>query len=325
METLNSQRLKQQAEATELAPYIDQLIAMSEKIWQEKKHGKIPIWQKVISQLPDVDIKGNIDIASVGAGGSQLTEHVQAQLKEQLFNMRPWRKGPFELGGMHLDTEWRSDWKWDRVLPHITPLKDRVVLDIGCGSGYHAWRMAGEQAKLVIGIEPMQLFHYQFATVRHFVGDQYPVHLLPFRIEQLSDDMPVFDTVFSMGVLYHQRSPIDHILSLKSLLQHGGEVVLETLVIPGEDNNVLVPTDRYAQMRNVWFIPTVQQLSRWLQRCGFIDIKVADINQTSISEQRATEWMIFESLSNWLDQDNPDLTVEGYSAPLRATLIATKK
>ena len=56
-----------------------------------------------------------------------------------------------------------------------------------------------------------------------------------------------------MGVLYHRRSPIDHLLELKGCLQTGGELVLETLVIDGGLGEVLVPENRYAKMRNVWF------------------------------------------------------------------------
>ncbi|PMC22346.1 tRNA 5-methoxyuridine(34)/uridine 5-oxyacetic acid(34) synthase CmoB, partial [Klebsiella aerogenes] len=44
-----------------------------------------------------------------------------------------------------------------------------------------------------------------------------------------------------MGVLYHRRSPLDHLWQLKDQLAPGGELVLETLVIEGDENTVLVP------------------------------------------------------------------------------------
>ena len=86
---------------------------------------------------------------------------------------------------------------------------------------------------------------------------------------------------------------------------------------------LLLPEDRYAQMRNVWFIPTIPLLTRMLERAGFKDIRVVDINQTSIDEQRKTEWMTFDSLSDFLDPEDHNKTIEGYPAPKRATLIAT--
>lgn len=102
-----------------------------------------------------------------------------------------------------------------------------------------------------------------------------------------------------MGVLYHRRSPIDHLMDLRNRLRSGGELVIETLVIDGELGEVLVPEGRYARMRNVWFLPTCATLMSWMQRCGFKDMRVIDINQTSMQEQRATPWMTFNSLQDF--------------------------
>lgn len=235
----------------------------------------------------------------------------------------PWRKGPFTVHGIHIDTEWRSDWKWDRVLPHISPLEGRYVLDVGCGSGYHLWRMVGEGAKLAVGIDPSPLFLCQFEAIRHFAGNDQRAHLLPLGIQELPE-LRAFDTVFSMGVLYHRKSPIEHIEQLCNQLKDDGELVLETLVIDGGVNDVLMPTDRYGKMRNVWFIPSSRALKLWVERCGFTDVRIVDENMTSTDEQRRTDWMINESLSDYLDPDNPALTVEGHPAPKRAVLIARK-
>jgi len=103
-----------------------------------------------------------------------------------------------------------------------------------------------------------------------------------------------------------------------------GELVLETLVVDGDENTVLVPGDRYAQMRNVYFIPSAPALKQWLEKCGFVDVKIVDMNITSTDEQRRTEWMTTESLADFLDPADASKTVEGYPAPLRAVLIAKK-
>ncbi|MCF1430333.1 MAG: tRNA 5-methoxyuridine(34)/uridine 5-oxyacetic acid(34) synthase CmoB [Shewanella sp.] len=294
--------------------------------WQrEHKHGNLPKWEKVLSKIkfpaPDrVDLKHSVTVGS----GKQLTQGEQEKLKNLLGLLKPWRKGPFHIHGIHIDTEWRSDWKWDRVLPHISPLKYRTVLDVGCGSGYHMWRMLGEGAQQVVGVEPSALFLCQFEAVKRLIGQSLPIHLLPLGIEQLPS-LDAFDTVFSMGVLYHRRSPIDHLQQLKDQLKDHGELVLETLVVDGDENTVLVPADRYGKMNNVWYLPSVPALIRWLEKCDFEDVRCVDVDVTSLAEQRTTEWMPNESLVDYLDPQDITRTVEGYQAPKRAIIIARKK
>ena len=263
-----------------------------------------------------------IDSVTVGSG-EQLSPGEKEKLENLLRLFMPWRKGPFHIHGIHIDTEWRSDWKWDRVKQHISPLKNRTVLDVGCGSGYHMWRMLGSGAKRVVGIDPSPLFLCQFEAVKRLAGTHHPVHLLPLGIEELPP-LDAFDTVFSMGVLYHRRSPIDHLLQLRDQLRTGGELVLETLVIDGDENAVLVPQDRYGKMNNVWFIPSVAALMLWLKKCDFTDIRCVDTDVTALAEQRRTDWMPNESLVEYLDPNDITKTVEGYPAPKRATIIAVK-
>ncbi|QDF67029.1 tRNA 5-methoxyuridine(34)/uridine 5-oxyacetic acid(34) synthase CmoB [Shewanella sp. SNU WT4] len=293
--------------------------------WQRNhKHGNLPKWEKVLHKLnfsaPDtVDLIESVTIGS----GQQLAAGEQQKLENLLRMFSPWRKGPFHIHGIHIDTEWRSDWKWDRVLPHISPLKNRTVLDVGCGSGYHMWRMLGAGAKRVVGIDPSPLFLCQFEAVKRLEGSDKPVHLLPLGIEELPP-LDAFDTVFSMGVLYHRRSPIDHLLQLRDQLRNDGELVLETLVVDGDENTVLVPSDRYGKMNNVWFLPSVAALTLWLEKCDFTDVRCVNLDVTSLAEQRSTDWMPNESLVDYLASDDMTRTVEGYPAPKRATIIARK-
>ena len=200
---------------------------------------------------------------------------------------------------------------------------DSRVLDIGCGNGYYMWRMWQAGAELVIGVDPNLLFLNQFEAVKHYLP-QVPVWQLPFTLEELPEPTAAFDTVFSMGVLYHRRSPLDHLLQLKACLRPGGELVMETLVIEGGEQHCLLPEDRYAQMRNVWFLPSVPMLERMLRRAGYSDVRCVDLNRTSVEEQRSTAWMRFQSLPSFLDPADSSKTIEGYPAPLRATLVARK-
>ncbi|WP_259150601.1 tRNA 5-methoxyuridine(34)/uridine 5-oxyacetic acid(34) synthase CmoB [Erwinia rhapontici] len=292
--------------------------------WQrESLHGHFKNWDRSVEHLPALTPETLDLLHSVTADSSHLSARQRDGIEKLLRNLMPWRKGPFSLYGVTIDTEWRSDWKWERVLPHISSLAGRTVLDVGCGSGYHMWRMLGAGANLVVGIDPMQLFLCQFEAVRKLLGNDQRAHLLPLGIEQLPE-LKAFDTVFSMGVLYHRRSPLDHLFQLKNQLVSGGELVLETLVVEGDDLQVLVPGERYAQMRNVYFIPSTGALKNWLEKCGFVDVRIADYSVTSTDEQRRTIWMTSESLAEFLDPNDPTKTVEGYPAPLRAVLVATK-
>ena len=292
---------------------------MSERL-SPAGHGDFTRWQTALEQLPDMAVD------STELGADAVTVHGTPDdadaLVTALKELKPWRKGPFRIGGVPIDTEWRSDWKWARVAPQLADLDDRRVLDVGCGNGYYAFRMLGAGARSVIGIDPTLLFSMQFRAINHYVQSSR-IHIVPARLEELPDGSQSFDTVFSMGVLYHRRSPIDHLRELKQHLRPGGELVLETLVLPGDSAFASTPPDRYARMRNVWLLPTVSELETWLARTGYIDIRVADVSQTSIEEQRSTEWMDFESLQQSLDPDDPDLTVEGWPAPTRAVLTAT--
>jgi tRNA (mo5U34)-methyltransferase len=184
--------------------------------------------------------------------------------------------------------------------------------------------MKGAGADLVIGIDPSPLFIVQYWALQHFIQSD-SVFVVPAACEDLPPDLEAFDTVFSMGVLYHRRAPMDHVLELRQLLKPGGQLVLETLVIEGDENAVLVPGDRYGRMGNVWFIPSVAALTRWLEKMRFSDINVIDVCTTTIEEQRSTDWMTFQSLSDFLDPDDHSKTVEGHPAPMRAVLTATRK
>ncbi|MGR8951625.1 MAG: tRNA 5-methoxyuridine(34)/uridine 5-oxyacetic acid(34) synthase CmoB [Gammaproteobacteria bacterium] len=287
------------------------------------RHGNMPHWQALLERLPTSSpslrsLTG--DAIRIGRA-EDMSDKDRTLLREILRELIPWRKGPYDIYGIRIDTEWRSDWKWNRLKDHIAPLKNRLVLDVGCGSGYHCWRMFGAGAKGVVGIDPLLLNVIQFQLVKALHGAA-PVHVLPFAIEALPAGLKLFDTVFSMGVLYHRRSPIDHLLELRDCLKAGGELVLETLVIDGELGETLLPEDRYANMRNVWFIPTLATLESWLKRCRFGNIRVVDVTPTRIEEQRTTEWMPFHSLPDFLDRNNAELTVEGLPAPKRAIVLA---
>jgi tRNA (mo5U34)-methyltransferase len=246
----------------------------------------------------------------------------RARLHELLMELHPWRKGPLNLGGVEVDTEWRSDWKWARVRDALEPLDGRRVLDVGSGNGYFALEMRKAGAGIVIGVDPTLLFTMQFLAINVFARDP-GVFILPCRLEETPPANHAFDTTFSMGVLYHQRDPLAHLDRLHETLRPGGQLVLETLFLPGDDLRAVTPDGRYARMRNVWLLPTVPQLVDWLEQSAYRHIDIVDCSVTTTDEQRSTPWMTFESLQEALDPADPSRTREGWPAPHRVAITAT--
>lgn len=300
--------------ARQLPEIVEQGLAIS-------RYGDLPRWLEALAALPDGTVTGtHLDRDRVTVAGS-LAHGGAETLEQALRGLHPWRKGPFELFGLPIDTEWRSDWKWARLAGEIAPLAGRRVLDVGCGNGYHAWRMRGAGAEEVIGIDPSPLFIVQFHALQRYIDDP-TVTLLPMGIERLPAELGAFDTAFSMGVLYHRREPMEHLTALRGALRSGGQLVLETLVIEGDETRCLVPRGRYARMGNVWFIPSSAMLLLWLARLGWRNPRIIDESVTSPDEQRRTDWMRFHSLAEFLDPQDPSRTLEGYPAPRRAVLLA---
>lgn len=288
---------------------------------REGVHGQLANWNDLLRKLPRIETgRPVLDEPVIRVTAAAGDSRIGAALREQFLELSPWRKGPFHLCGVDIDSEWRSDLKWSRVAPAISPLEGRLVLDVGCGNGYYGLRMRGQGAAFVLGIDPTLLYLVQFRALQFYIRET-AVQVLPLRLS----DLPLqsaFDTVFSMGVLYHQRDPLQHLQELHTVLRPGGELVLETLILPGDEVSASTPPDRYARMRNVWQLPTLPRLVNWLGESGFFDPRVADLSITSTDEQRPTDWMRFESLQQALDPENPELTVEGWPRPRRAVLVS---
>lgn len=307
------------------------------EIKDKSRHAHAPYYKSVIDKLPELcPTSVNLDTACITAK-VQFLESEYRKTYALLKNLMPWRKGGFLIGDgehtIHIDTEWRSDLKWDRVLPYVSSLAGKRVLDVGGGSGYHGFRMVGAGASTVVVIDPSCLFYHQFMAIRHFVGDltnrygQSAIHFIPVPLEALPADnnqAGLFHAVFCMGVLYHRASPFECLSQLKNQLTCGGELILETLVVQGDENTVLVPKNRYAMMNNIYFLPSVAALSLWLEKAGFVEVRCVDINITTNQEQRSTDWMSYHSLGDFLDKNDQSKTVEGYPRPMRAVMVAKR-
>ena len=286
-------------------------------------NGNIPKWSQAIETI-DALPKGKISLKKpyISINNDSIDNE---SLSEALHKLIPWRKGPFMFNELSLESEWNGDMKWQRITKYIKPLKNKRVLDVGAGNGYFTLRMAMEGSKRALGIEPFLLFNYQFRAIKSMIKSPLNALLLPLKLEEIPK-VPLFDTVFSMGVLYHQRDHIAHLSQLQEMMAPDAELVLETLVVEGPEDYVLVPKGRYAQMRNVYSIPSIKTLKSWLNDANFNNVRVVDVNKTTTEEQRKTAWIGENgaSLEDFLDPLDDSLTIEGYPAPTRAIVVCER-
>ncbi|MDP6974742.1 MAG: tRNA 5-methoxyuridine(34)/uridine 5-oxyacetic acid(34) synthase CmoB [Gammaproteobacteria bacterium] len=295
--------------------------------WQEKSNnnqsinnGNIPQWNQVlevINALPKGVIKFDSPYIKITSPKTSEDKLVSA-----LRILMPWRKGPFMFNDVILDSEWQGDMKWQRLINHIQPLEGKRVLDVGAGNGYFSLRMAMNGAEFVLGIEPFLLFNYQFRALKSLIKLPLNISLLSLRLEEMTK-APLFDSVFSMGVLYHQRDHMSHLNDLRQMMKPKAELVLETLIVEGEKGYKLTPEKRYARMRNVYCLPSIETLKSWLIEANFHNIRVVNVCKTTIQEQRRSTWIgeNTASLEDFLDPHDSSLTMEGYPAPTRAIVI----
>jgi tRNA (mo5U34)-methyltransferase len=229
--------------------------------------------------------------------------------------LKPWRKGPFKLNDLYIDSEWKSYIKWNSLKPHLN-LKDKEILDVGGNNGYYAFRMLEFNPKSIEIFDPSALFNLQFDFINRFIKSDIEYKLL--GVEHIPYYEKKFDVIFCMGVLYHRRDPIEMLKELKAGLKKNGVVILDTLMIEGNEETALSPM-RYAKMKNVYFIPTLKALYNWIERAKFSNVEFIGKRYTTTNEQRKTEWIEGESLESFLNKDQTK-TIEGYEPPLRVYL-----
>lgn len=262
------------------------------------------------------------DTVTIGRA-EELSADQRHDIRQQLKAFMPWRKGPFSVFGTDIDAEWRSERKWNRLKPHLPDLSGKTIADIGCNNGYYMFRMVPSEPRFVLGFEPSVQHYYCFKALQAMAGfDNLAVDLL--GVEHVGLFKQSFDVIFLMGIIYHQSSPLHLLNDLFTALKPGGTLIVESQAIPGDEPLALFPEKTYAKAPGTYFVPTGAALKNWLLRAGFSDVELFCSHPMSSEEQRRTEWMVFESFSDYIDPHNPGLTVEGYPAPCRVFLSAGK-
>ena len=285
---------------------------------------------EALIQLPTADELPNPMFCELGddhvtiGRASDLTVSQHSLLQSAIQALRPWRKGPFRLFGHEIDAEWRSNLKWNRIRQALGDLRGQKLLDVGCGNGYYMFRAADCDPLAVVGIDPSVPFHHAFELMQRYSRRS------DLQYERLGvEHLPVFDRAFDialcMGIVYHHRNPIQILNRLLKTIRVGGFAIIESQTIPGEGTMALFPQERYAKARNVYFVPTCDCLINWVRRAGFRNVELVCHTKVTTDEQRSTELMTYESLSNFLDPGDDNLTIEGYPAPYRTVVRAERK
>jgi len=297
---------------------LDNLRTQREK-WLTWKN--IKPYQDAISELPNYS---NVEVVlndSVDINIENLSTTELEQIKQTALLMKPWRKGPFKFNELLIDAEWKSYIKYNLLEPHFN-LEGKVVGDIGCNNGYYLFRMLTHKPKKLIGFDPSAIYYSQFQFLNHFIKSDIVYELL--GVEHVEFYEHKFDTLFCLGVLYHRSDPVAMLKSLFKGLNDGGELILDTFMIDGEEEICLTPKDRYSKIPNIYFVPTVNSLKNWCYRAGFESVELLETMKTESNEQRNTQWVGTQSLEDFLDPNDPTKTVEGYPAPKRVYIKALK-
>ncbi len=295
---------------------------------QEKKlfQGKSSTYWKLLQNQPDLRAERvllNSPVIDIGSG-EQINPSLSQMIESQLRIFSPWRKGPFSVFDIFIDAEWRSDWKWQRIEPYLMPLAGKKICDVGCNNGYYMFRMAAFQPEIIIGLEPIARYWFNFQYLQKFAAVPN-LHLQLMGFEQLDFYPEFFDTILLMGILYHHQDPL-HILRLAhNALKPGGQIIVDSMTVPGQGPWALFPGKRYAKAPGVWYLPTADCLASWLHRTHFTNLVPIYDGELSCDEQRQTDWSAEESLIDFLDPLNSTLTVEGFPRPRRTYFSAHKK
>ena len=288
-------------------------------------HGNLQQWKNILTKLPDISTN-YLDFSKecIQIGNPKEINLSQLEILEKgLLNLRPWRKGPFNIFGLEIDSEWRSEKKWQRVEDYLPKIKGMRIGDIGCSNGYYSYKLLKLEPELIVGMDKTSLFIIQFLATKFYAKQIQELIILPCSAEEFNPEFIDFDLLLSMGILYHAKNPSNHLASLQRLVKKNGYIILETIISNLKQNINIGKNQTYAGMSNIGTIFTKDNLIKLLNVSGFKNIQVINDSFTNISEQRTTKWMQGKSLSDFILSNGG--TLEGYPPVCRTIFIAQKK
>jgi len=266
---------------------------------------------------------------------SYLDEEIQKDLKL----LKPFRKGPYQINGIFIPSQWNSFIKWKYFLPIYQNylknilvkkfLKDCIinVLDIGSNNGYYSFlfyyllKKEGIKSKFYL-IDPVEDFYKQFLFLKKYLPKEDQEN---FFFEKIGwQDIKIelkFHVIFCMGILYHHTDPFQLLKKLHFCLDTGGVLILETITIDINHYPLcLIPEKKYAGSSGIWFIPNKKAVLNLLKRINFREILFHN-ERFIIEEMVQNDYLpgLKEQLS-----DDKNSTIEGYPLPYRSFFTAVR-
>ena len=263
--------------------------------------------------------KGVVTFLGPSKNNFELSERIS--IENRIMQLVPWRKGPFKLFGLPIQSEWNCNFKWQRLVGQLPSIENDAILDVGSGYGYFAWRMRANGARFVACLEPNFISFVQYHFL-NFFSDDIGIRFVPVSLENSPRANFLFDKVFMMGTLYHTKNPFEHLKRATSFLKQRGYLILETLIFESDKVALFVPKDKYALMPNVWHIPSFLAIKKWLCDLGYLKVDLIDVDTTSQIEQSSSLHMPYKSLSDGIDHEDRNMTVELYPRPKRGIILA---
>lgn len=237
--------------------------------------------------------------------------------------MSPWRKGPWDFAGTRIDAEWRSELKWHRILDLLPPLDGEHVIDVGSNNGYYAHRLLHHGARSVLALDPTALYVHQALAAEGLMPER-PVVTIPDGLELLAFMPRSASLILLMGILYHHSDPLYVLRLCSDALAAKKHLLIETIVLPGEEPTALFVPRRYAGAKGFYWLPTLSCLKAWIQRANLRVVAELPPVPTREVEQRSTRWREGASLAEGLMESDPSRTIEGHPAPQRVALLCTR-
>lgn len=242
---------------------------------------------------------------------------------QALKELNPWRKGPLTFANTRIDAEWRSELKWERILPLLPPLEGQHIIDVGSNNGYYGHRLLDHGATSVLGLDPQKIYVSQALCAEGLMPER-PVVTLPVGLEVLETLPRSASIVLLMGILYHHPDPLSVLRVATAALAPKGQLLIETIIIEGDAPTALFVPKRYTGAKGFYWLPTRSCLHAWIQRANLRVLSELAPVPTSSVEQRTTAWREGESLHEGLDPNDHSQTIEGHPAPQRVALLCAR-
>lgn len=207
------------------------------------------------------------------------------------------------------EKDWRifdtNNRRFEELLPlYISPLtlssfKDKFILEAGCGSGRNLIGAGKAGAKEVIGIDISGS-----VTLAYEKTKSYPnIHIVQADILKPSF-RPIFDLIFSVGVLHHLPNPEEGFLELVNYLKNGG--IMAISVYSKENNEWIIKYLNPIRKNILSRMPDAASLFIALIAAGLtypiMKLLYKPLNENVLTQQWAKNYLFYNNFLYLLSQ-----------------------